>query len=69
MDTTAAIDESISAINTSNRPSSKPTRFQRVSQEVFAYCQKHRLCLKCKEPGHQARYCTKPVKNLNLPAQ
>jgi hypothetical protein len=41
---------------------------QRVSQEVFRYCQEHRLCLRCKEPGHIARVCTKPVKPLNIKA-
>jgi hypothetical protein len=41
---------------------------QRVSQEVFKYCQEHRLCLRCKEPGHIARVCNKPVKPLNIKA-
>jgi hypothetical protein len=41
---------------------------QRVSQEVFKYCQEHRLCLRCKEPGHIARSCNKPVKPLNMKA-
>jgi hypothetical protein len=41
---------------------------QRVSQEVFKYCQEHRLCLRCKEPGHIARSCNKPVKPLNIGA-
>ena len=42
---------------------------QRENQEVFRYCQQHRLCLNCKEPGHIARNCTKPSKPLNLRAQ
>ena len=41
---------------------------QRVIQEVFKYCQEHRLCLRCKEPGHIARSCNKPVKPLNMKA-
>ena len=45
------------------------TPLQRLSQEEFSYCQRNRLCLKCKEPGHTARYCNKPVKPLNLKAQ
>jgi hypothetical protein len=44
------------------------TPLQRVSREVFKYCQEHRLCLRCKEPGHIARSCTKAVKPLNMKA-
>ena len=39
-----------------------------ISREVFKYCQEHRLCLRCKEPGHIARVCSKPVKPLNVKA-
>jgi Retrotransposon gag protein/Zinc knuckle len=42
---------------------------QQLSQQDFAYCQRNRLCLRCKEPGHIARNCTKPVKPLNLRAR
>lgn len=45
------------------------TPAQRVSQEEFKYCQANKLCLRCKEPGHVARYCTKPIKPLNLKAR
>jgi hypothetical protein len=45
------------------------TPAQRLSQEEFKYCQAKRLCLRCKEPGHVARYCTKPIKSLNLKAR
>ena len=45
------------------------TPAQRVSQEEFKYCQTHKLCLRCKEPGHVARYCTKPIKPLNSKAR
>lgn len=44
------------------------TPLQRLSQEEFKYCQQHRLCLRCKEPGHVARFCSKPTKPLNLQA-
>jgi hypothetical protein len=39
-----------------------------ISREVFKYCQERRLCLRCKEPGHIARVCSKPVKPLNVKA-
>src|SRR6202049_498441 len=56
--------------NNSTQPKSRRfTPLQRLSQEEFSYCQRNRLCLKCKEPGHTARYCNKPVKPLNLKAQ
>ena len=42
---------------------------QQLSQQDFAYCQRNRLCLRCKEPGHIARNCNKPVKSLNLRAR
>ncbi len=42
---------------------------QQLSQQDFAYCQRNRLCLRCKEPGHIARNCTKPVKPLNSRAR
>ena len=42
---------------------------QQLSQQEFAYCQRNRLCLRCKEPGHIARNCTKPVRPLNLRAR
>jgi hypothetical protein len=42
---------------------------QQLSQQEFAYCQRNRLCLRCKEPGHIARNCSKPVKSLNLGAR
>ena len=45
------------------------TPAQRLSQEEFKYCQANKLCLRCKEPGHVARYCTKPIKPLNLKAR
>jgi hypothetical protein len=45
------------------------TPAQRVSQDEFKYCQANKLCLRCKEPGHVARYCTKPIKPLNLKAR
>jgi hypothetical protein len=45
------------------------TPLQRLSQEDFAYCQRNRLCLKCKEAGHIARNCSRPVKPLNLRAR
>jgi hypothetical protein len=45
------------------------TPAQRLSQEEFKYCQTNKLCLRCKEPGHVARYCTKPIKPLNLKAR
>jgi len=52
------------------QPKSRPfTPLQILSQEEFSYCQRNRLCLKCKEPGHTARYCNKPVKPLNVKAQ
>src|ERR1700755_2720160 len=52
------------------RQSSKQfTPAQRLSQEEFKYCQANKLCLRCKEPGHVARYCTKPIKPLNLKAR
>ena len=35
-----------------------------VSKEGFERCRKEGLCLKCKEAGHLARDCTKPVRNL-----
>ena len=56
--------------NNSTQPKSRQfTPMQRLSQEEFSYCQRNRLCLKCKEPGHTARYCNKRVKPLNLKAQ
>jgi hypothetical protein len=56
--------------NNNTQPKSRQfTPLQRLSQEEFSYCQRNRLCLKCKEPGHTARYCNKPVKPLNLKAQ
>lgn len=45
------------------------TPAQRLSQDEFKYCQSHKLCLRCKESGHVARYCTKPIKSLNLKAR
>ena len=45
------------------------TPAQRLSQEEFKYCQANKLCLRCKEPGHVARYCTNPIKPLNLKAR
>lgn len=49
---------------------SKPfTPSQKLSQEEFTYCQRNKLCLRCKEPGHVARYCTKPIKPLNMKAR
>lgn len=35
-----------------------------VSKEEFERCRKEGLCLKCKEPGHLARDCSKPVRHL-----
>jgi hypothetical protein len=35
-----------------------------VSKEEFERCRKEGLCLKCKEAGHLARDCTKPVRHL-----
>lgn len=35
-----------------------------VSKEEYERCRKEGLCLKCKEAGHLARDCTKPVRNL-----
>jgi hypothetical protein len=53
-----------------NNNSSKPiSPLQRLSQEDFAYCQRNRLCLRCKEEGHLARYCKNQVKPLNKKAQ
>jgi hypothetical protein len=59
-----------SSINSNSKRSGKQfTPSQRLSQEDFKYCQKNRLCLRCKEPGHLARYCNKPIKPLNLKAR
>jgi hypothetical protein len=53
-----------------NRGGMRPfTPRQQLSQQDFAYCQRNRLCLRCKEPGHIARNCTKPVRPLNLRAR
>jgi hypothetical protein len=52
-----------------NGSSRQSTPLQKVSQDEFKYCQQHRLCLRCKESGHVARYCTKPIKHLNLKAR
>jgi len=35
-----------------------------VSKEEYARCRKEGLCLKCKQSGHLARDCTKPVQHL-----
>lgn len=35
-----------------------------VSKEEFERCRKEGLCLKCKQSGHLARDCTKPVQRL-----
>jgi hypothetical protein len=65
----------LSAIQSNNysnkgRSSGKPSNpVQKLSQDEFTYCQKNRLCLRCKEPGHVARYCNKPIKPLNLKAR
>jgi hypothetical protein len=66
----SSMQRSDSSMRSNNsRGMSRPfTPRQRVSQEVFKYCQEHRLCLRCKEPGHIARVCTKPVKPLNIKA-
>ena len=52
-----------------NGSSRQSTPLQKASQDEFKYCQQHRLCLRCKESGHVARYCTKPIKHLNLKAR
>lgn len=54
--------------NTTNNKK-KPTSPQQLSRQEFAYCQRNKLCIRCKEPGHLARNCSKPVKHLNLNAQ
>ena len=52
--------------NNSNRGGLRRfSRLQQLSQEDFRYCQQNGLCLRCKEPGHLARNCSKPVKPLN----
>lgn len=53
----------------SNSNNKSATPLQQLSREEFTYCQRNKLCLRCKEPGHLARNCTKPVKRLNLHAQ
>jgi hypothetical protein len=56
--------------STSNQTARRSfTPLQRLSQDEFAYCQRNRLCLRCKEVGHIARNCGKPVKPLNLKAR
>jgi regulator of replication initiation timing len=56
--------------SSSSQSRGKPfTPLQRLSQDEFSYCQRNRLCLRCKEPGHIARNCNKPVKPLNLRAR
>jgi hypothetical protein len=56
--------------NNSNQTARRTfTPLQRLSQDEFAYCQRNRLCLRCKEPGHIARNCSKEVKPLNLKAR
>lgn len=55
--------------NSQGKGSKQSTPLQKLSREEFTYCQRNKLCLRCKEPGHLARGCTKPVKRLNLNAQ
>jgi hypothetical protein len=55
--------------NSTSRNNRGFTPLQRLSQEEFSYCQRNRLCLRCKEGGHIARNCTKPVKPLNSRAR
>jgi hypothetical protein len=52
-----------------NGSSRQSTPLQKVSQHEFKYCQQHRLCFRCKESGHVARYSTKPINRLNLKAR
>jgi hypothetical protein len=37
-----------------------------VSKAEFERCRREGLCLKCKQPGHIARECSKPVGNLKF---
>ncbi len=68
MDTSAAINEiesdTVSAINRGQGKPSPSTRSPAVE-----YCLKHRLCIRCKQPGHIALNCKNPYKQLNLRAQ
>ena len=56
----------ISAFGSSSSSSSSSSARTPVSKEVFDYCWKNRLCLKCKKPGHVASECRSKVQPLNL---
>jgi hypothetical protein len=42
-------------------PSNKANHVPGVSKADYERCRREGLCLKCKQPGHVARECTKPV--------
>lgn len=50
--------------NTNSKSRGTGNKVPGVTKEEFERCRKDGLCLKCKEPGHLARDCSKPVQQL-----
>ena len=45
-----------------NKSSSSGTKIPGITREVYQRCRDEGLCLKCKEKGHNASACTKPLR-------
>ena len=52
-----------SSNSSGNRGGKNDQRVPNVSKEDFARCRQENRCLKCKEIGHVAKECSKPVRS------